>query len=260
MRDAASQPMKLITLGFAALLIACAPAGDRADAQAPRAAAEKSKAADTVRRDASGYPLPYRPVAEIVTDLWSSEEERDAARETEQVFAATGVKRGMTIADIGAGSGYYVTRLSPVVGPQGRVYGEDVVAEYLKGLQQRVDRMGLKNVTTVLGAVDDPKLPARSLDLAFLVHMYHEIEQPYGLLHRLAGSFKPGGRLAITDADRKPENHGTPPALLKCELAAVGYRQVSIQTLKGGVGYLAIFEPPSPERLPDPKAITPCKG
>ena len=180
--------MKLAGLGLAVLLIACAPAGDQADAQPPTA--------EAVRRDNSGYPLPYRPVAEIVTDTWSTEEERDAARETEQVFAAVGIRPGMAVADVGAGSGYYVTRLSRAVGPQGRVYGEDIIPEYLKGLQDRVGRMGLKNVTTVLGTVDDPKLPAGALDVAFLVHMYHEIEQPYALLHRLAGSFKPGGRLA----------------------------------------------------------------
>jgi predicted methyltransferase len=244
--------MKFAGLGLAILLIACAPAGQTADAQAPKA--------DAVRRDASGFPLPYRPVAEIVTDTWSNEADRDKAQETEQVFAAAGVRPGMTVADIGAGSGYYVTRLSRAVGPQGRVYGEDIIPEYLKGLQQRVERMKLANVTTVLGTADDPKLPKAALDVVFLVHMYHEIERPYGLLHRLAGSFKPGGRLAITDADRRPENHGTPPALLKCELAAVGYRQVSVQTLKGDVGYLAIFEPPSPERLPDPRTIIPCRG
>lgn len=250
--------MKRLVLPLAALLIACGPAGGSADAQNARNA--KAPAQQAVNRDAAGYPLPYRPVAEIVTDTWSTEEERDRAKETEQVFAATGVRPGMAVADIGAGSGYYVVRLSKAVGPSGRVYGEDIIPEYLQGLQQRVERQKLANVTTVLGTADDPKLPARSIDLAFLVHMYHEIEQPYGLLHRLAGSFKPGGRLAITDADRRPENHGTPPALLKCELEAVGYRQVSFRVLSGGVGYLAIFEPPSADRLPAPARIQPCRG
>lgn len=237
--------MKHAALILAAALIACGPA----DAQNT-----------AVRRDAAGFPWPDRPVAEIVTPTWSSEEERDAARETEQVFGVLGIRPGMTVADIGAGSGYYVVRLSPAVGPAGKVYGQDIIPRYLRGLQQRVERMKLANVTTVLGAPDDPKLPKASLDVAFMIHMYHEIEQPYGLLHRLAGSFKPGGKLAITDADRRPENHGTPPALLKCELEAVGYRQLSFQVLTGDVGYLAIFEPPSPDSLPDPRRITPCKG
>lgn len=255
--------MKRLVLPLAVLLIACGPAGGSADAQ--NAKAQSAKAAPALqspqtRRDASGFPLPYRPVAEIVTDTWSTEAERDRARETEQVFAAAGVRPGMAVADIGAGSGYYVVRLSRAVGPTGRVYGEDIIPDYLARLRKRVEDLKLGNVTTVLGTPDNPKLPSQSLDLAFLVHMYHEIEQPYGLLHRLAGSFKPGGRLAITDADRRPENHGTPPALLKCELEAVGYRQISFRVLTGDVGYLAIFEPPLPDRLPDPARIVPCRG
>ncbi len=216
--------------------------------------------AQAVRRDAAGFPAPDRPVAEIVSPIWASEEERDEVKETEQVFSAAGIKPGQTVADIGAGSGYYVVRLSPAVGPAGRVYAEDIMPDYLAGLKARVARMNLANVTLVQGTADDPKLPKAALDAAFLIHMYHEIEQPYGLLHRLAGSFKPGGRLIITDLDRRPENHGTPPALLRCELAAVGYRELSRKTLTGGVGYIAIFEPPAPGRLPAPQTIMPCKG
>lgn len=225
-----------------ALLLACGPAG-----------------AEKLPRDAGGFPAPDRPVAEIVSPIWSSEAERDAARETEQVFAAAGVRAGQTVADIGAGSGYYVVRLSPVVGPAGRVYAEDVTPKYLAALDARVKALGLPNVTLVQGTADDPKLPSRAIDTAFLIHMYHEIAQPYGLLHRLAGAMKPGGRVVITDADRQPEHHGMPPALLKCELEAVGYRRVSMRTLDGGVGYLAIFEAPAANTLPAPQAITPCR-
>ena len=225
-----------------ALLFACGPAG-----------------AENPVRDAGGFPPPDRPIAEIVSPIWASEAERDAARETEQVFAAAGVKAGQTVADIGAGSGYYVVRLSPVVGPAGRVYAEDITPNYLAGLDARVKALKLSNVTLVQGKPDDPKLPKRAIDTAFLIHMYHEIEQPYGLLHRLAASMKPGGRVVITDADRRPERHGTPPALLTCELEAVGYRQLSTKVLDGGVGYLAIFEAPAANKLPAPQAITPCR-
>src|SRR4051812_39726155 len=77
-------------------------------------------------RDSNGFPKPDRPVAEVVSPIWATEEERDRVRETEQVFAAAGVRPGMTVADIGAGSGYYVVRLSPVVGASGRVIAEDI--------------------------------------------------------------------------------------------------------------------------------------
>jgi ubiquinone/menaquinone biosynthesis C-methylase UbiE len=82
-------------------------------------------------------------------------------------------------------SGYYVVRLSPIVGPGGRIIAEDVVPEYLQALRNRVRDLGLQNVVISLGEPHDPRLPADSLDLAILVHMYHEIEQPFGLLYNL---------------------------------------------------------------------------
>jgi predicted methyltransferase len=211
-------------------------------------------------RDVSGFPAPDRPVAEIVSPIWASEAERDGVGETRQVFELMRFSKGQAVADIGAGSGYYTVRLSPVLGAQGRVYAQDIMPAYLAGLKKRVDELKLANVTLVQGTPADAKLPQASLDGALLIHMYHEIEQPYGLLWRLAESMKPGGRVGIVDADRRPENHGTPPKLLRCELEAVGYRQVSFRTLDGGVGYLAIFAPPAPDRRPKPADIKPCKG
>lgn len=213
-----------------------------------------------VKRDAAGFPAPDRPVAEIVSPIWASEEERDSVGETRQVFELMRFRKGQAIADIGAGSGYYTVRLSPVVGSQGRVYAQDIMPNYLAGLKKRVDELKLANITLVQGTPDDPKLAENSLDGALLIHMYHEIEQPYGLMWRLAGSMKKGGRVGIVDSNRRPENHGTPPALLLCEMRAVGYRQVLFRTLEGGVGYLAIFEPPAPQKRPKPEDIKPCKG
>ncbi|MND04846.1 hypothetical protein D3C83_252990 [compost metagenome] len=66
--------------------------------------------------------------------------------------------------------------------------------------------------------------------------------------------------MGIEDLDRQTQNHGTPPALLKCELEAVGYRQVSFVTLRGGLGYLAVFEAPSLDKRPEPSAIKACKA
>ena len=102
-----------------------------------------------------------------------------------QVVRLLGVKSGMTVADVGAGSGYYVVRLSPIVGRHGRVIAEDVVPEYLRGLRRRVRDLRLQNVAIGLGEPHDPRLPADSLDIAILVHMYHEIAQPYALLYNL---------------------------------------------------------------------------
>jgi SAM-dependent methyltransferase len=151
----------------------------------------------------------------------------------------------MTVADIGAGSGYYVVRLSPIVGPHGRAIAEDVVPEYLRMLRRRVRDLGLQNVAIGRGEPHDPRLPVDSLDIAILVHMYHEIAQPYALLYNLIPALKSGARVGIVDAFRPTSEHGTPPNLLRCELAAVGYREISLDRLTGSDAYLAIFAPPS---------------
>jgi hypothetical protein len=99
----------------------------------------------------------------------------------------------------------------------------------------------LQNVAIALGEPHDPRLPADSLDIAILVHMYHEIAQPYALLYNLAQAW----RLGIVDTFRRTPEHGTPSSLLHCELATVGYREISLDRLTGSDAYLAIFAPPS---------------
>ena len=204
------------------------------------------------------FPKPHRPVADIVSPIWHDEKERDAAGETQQVVRLLGIRSGMTVADVGAGSGYYVVRLAPIVGPDGRIFAEDVVPEYLTALRKRVRDLGLENVTISLGEPHDPRLPAHSLDVALLVHMYHEIEQPYGLVYNLVPAFKPGARLGIVDAFGPTSRHGTPPNLLRCELAAVGYREIAFHPLNGSAAYLAIFAPPSEQDRMRPEAMTAC--
>jgi hypothetical protein len=86
--------------------------------------------------------------------------------------------------------------------------------------------------------------------------MYHEIAQPYALLFNLAAAMKPTSVVGIVDLDRPTDEHGTPPDLLRCELSAVGYRAAGFHVLKGGVGYLAIFTPPT--HAPSPSAIVRC--
>jgi ubiquinone/menaquinone biosynthesis C-methylase UbiE len=185
-----------------------------------------------------------RPVASIVSPIWSNPDRRDQAQEVEQITARLGLRPGMNVADIGAGSGYDSLRLSKVVGPRGRVLAEDVTPEYLTTLRSAIATAGLKNVTVVLGSAGDPSLPRGALDAAIMVHMYHEIQRPMALLGALAPAFKPGGRLGIEELDRPTVAHGTPPKLLVCELAAAGYRLVEMSPLTGDIGYFAVFQPP----------------
>jgi predicted methyltransferase len=207
---------------------------------------------------ASAFPDPDRPVAEIIAPLWASEAERDAADEVGQVIRLMEIRAGQTVADIGAGSGYYTVRLAEHVGPQGRVLAEDVTPLYLAGLERRLRKAKLDQVTLVRGEAHDPRLPPGSVDAAVLVHMYHEITQPFGLLYNLAAAMKPGGRVGIVDADAIPSRHGTPLPLLRCELSVMGYREIAVTVLHGGSGYLAVFEPPAVAARPQPAQVRSC--
>ena len=169
-----------------------------------------------------------------------------------------GVRRGLDAADIGVGSGYYTVRLARRAGAKGHVYAEDVVPVYLGRLAERVAREGLADrVTLVRGEPHDPRLLPGSVDLALLVHMYHEVEQPYGLLWNLRPALRPRARVAVIDARKETASHGTPPDLLRCELGAVGYHQTAFYELQENT-YLAVFVPAAPPA--SPAGIRPCSS
>ena len=203
------------------------------------------------------FPAADRPVASIVSSRWSTEEARDRLNEAGEVMDKAGIAKGMTVADIGAGEGYYTIRLAGRVGREGRVLAEDIVPAVRDGLADRVARERLENVSVRLGAPADPRLPDNSFDRIFMVHMYHEIAQPYEFLWRMRPSLRPGGLVVVVDADRSTRNHGTPPALLKCEFAAVGYAQVGFQEMRSAGGYFATFR--AAGERPDPADIRACR-
>ncbi len=207
--------------------------------------------------DARRFPAPHRPVAPIIAPAYSDERTRDARGEAQRVLDRLEVHPGMRVADIGAGDGYYTVRLARRLGPGATIYAEDVNETYLGRLRARLARERVAGVTLVKGDPDDPKLPAGGIDLALLAHVYHEIENPYALFYHLRRALAPDARVAIVDLDRPTEQHGTPPALLKCELAAVGYREIDLVTLTPADGYLAVFAPP--HRLAPSETIRPCK-
>ena len=212
-------------------------------------------------RESSGeprFPKADREVASIVSDSFSTEDARDRLGEAEQVIQLAGVRQGMSVADIGAGEGYYTVRLAPVVGRRGRVLAEDIVPEVEERLVQRVHRDNLDNVAVKLGEADDPKLPPRSFDRIFLVHVYHEVESPYAFLWNMREGLKPDGEVIVVDADRPPKRHGMPPKLLECEFAALGLKLHRLEPLAGGESYFAAFRLAGPR--PEPSEIRPCKA
>ena len=204
----------------------------------------------------SAFPAPARPVAPIISAGWSNEDARDKAGEANAVMREAGIRRGMTVADIGAGEGYYTVRLAARVGASGRVLAEDVVSQVRDALADRVARERLDNVSVRLGLPADPRLPRGSFDRIMLVHMYHEIASPYEFLWRIWPALKSGGRIVVVDADRPTLAHGTPPALLACEFAAIGYVRVAQVPMPSAGGYLAMFAAQNPRT--DPKAIQRC--
>lgn len=204
------------------------------------------------------FPAADRPVAPITASRWSTEEARDRVNESGTVMDRVGIAPGMTVADIGAGEGYYTIRLAQRVGENGRVLAEDIVPETRDALAARVTRERLDNVSVKLGEPADPMLPENSFDRIFMVHMYHEIEQPYEFLWRMRPSLNARGRVVVVDAERTTASHGTPIALLTCEFAAVGYQLVEKTPLPSVGGYIAQFE--ARGARPDPSSITPCKG
>lgn len=208
-------------------------------------------------REQPAFPAAHRPVAAIVSASWDTEADRDRVGEADRVFRLLRIAPGLRVADIGAGSGFYTVRLARRLGPGATIYAEDVDPGYLADLRTRLARERITGVTLILGRPHDPRLPPASVDLALLSHMYHEIADPYAFLYHLRRAVAPGGRVAIIDLDRPTASHGTPPALLRCELGAVGYRLLQSRSLAPAAGYLAVFAPP--ERLPRPGAIRACR-
>ncbi len=202
------------------------------------------------------FPRAYRPVSEASANAFSTEELRDDRNEASTVMDLAGIRPGMTVADIGAGEGYYTVRLAERVGPEGRVLAQDIDAGARDRLAQRVLRERLDNVSVRLGTPDDPKLPENSFDRIFMVHMYHEVEEPYAFLWRLRPAVRQGGQVIVVDIDRPTDEHGIPPRLLFCEFEAVGFRLVEFVPNPEFAGYYAQFEAVGPR--PEPQSINPC--
>jgi ubiquinone/menaquinone biosynthesis C-methylase UbiE len=213
-------------------------------------------AAPSIQRNKDGFPVAARPVSGIVGDSYATEAARDKLNEARAVMDKAGIAPGMTVADIGAGEGYYTVRLAARVGDKGRVLAEDIVPEVRDKLAERVNREWLDNVSVRLGDPANPRLPPGSFDRVLMVHMYHEVAEPYEFLWNVRPALKPDGQLIVVDADRPTFQHGTPPRLLECELAAVGFQRVKQREMPSAGGYLAVFV--AKGERPLPQTIHPC--
>jgi ubiquinone/menaquinone biosynthesis C-methylase UbiE len=152
--------------------------------------------------DGIGKVYMGREIAQVMSyhgAPWLERAERMEEERTDLVLAALDLKPGMTVADIGAGSGYYSWRMGERVGSGGTVYAVDIQPEMLKLLQRQMSQRGAANVKALLGTTTDPRLPAGKLDLVLMVDVYHEFEYPYEMLASIARALKPDGRLVFVE-------------------------------------------------------------
>jgi SAM-dependent methyltransferase len=160
---------------------------------------------------------------------WLERSERGLEEEPDHALDALGALTGLTVADVGAGSGYFTVRLATRAGPKGRVYANDLQPEMLKLLGARLARENIRNVTLVQGTVDDPRLPASSIDLVLMVDVYHEFSEPQKMLRAIRAALKPGGRVVLLEYRKEdPEvpirlEHKMSVAEAKMELEAEGF-------------------------------------
>lgn len=162
---------------------------------------------------------------------WLERREREREEDPDLALRLLRIRRGSTVADIGAGSGYYTVRLARIVGPMGKVYASDIQPGMIALIQQNVARARIDNVVPVLGTTDDPKLPPASLDLAIMVDVYHELSAPQRMLQRIREALKPDGRLVLLEYRAEDPNvpilpdHKMTKAQVKLEVEHEGFRQ-----------------------------------
>jgi ubiquinone/menaquinone biosynthesis C-methylase UbiE len=174
-----------------ALLVAIGTACAQSPAERPAAGA-----------GGPGVTAPRREPANVMP--WEKADwlEREGRAETEKpelVLQAMELKPGMTVAEIGAGTGFFSRRIAKVVGPTGKVYAEDIQPQMLDLLKERTAREGVQNVIPVLGTETDPKLPRRGVDRVLLVDVYHEFQKPEPMLAAIRSCLAPGGTVTLVE-------------------------------------------------------------
>lgn len=172
----------------------------------------------------------YASVMGVGGAQWLERAERENEERPRLAVELLGIKPGLTVADIGAGSGYYSELLSRKVGPSGKVIANDIQPGMIRLLQQRVRDRKLPNVEIVLGLEDDPKLPPDSVDLALMVDVYHEFSQPQAMLRKLHQALKPGGQLVLLEFRKEDpsvpirEEHKMSVKEVRAELEPEGFQ------------------------------------
>jgi ubiquinone/menaquinone biosynthesis C-methylase UbiE len=130
---------------------------------------------------------------------WLIRPERIQEEDPDRMLAALDIKKGAVVADIGAGVGYHVWRLADIVGPTGKVIGEDIQEGMIRLLRRNIEDRKLRNVEIILGTPTDPNLPADALDLVLMVDVYHEFSEPVTMMRHIKNALKPDGRVVLVE-------------------------------------------------------------
>jgi SAM-dependent methyltransferase len=152
--------------------------------------------------------------------------DRDKKLQVDRVMDLLGITAGKNVADVGAGSGWFTVRAARRVGPTGAVLAEDINPAVIEYIGKRVAKENLPNVRTVLGAPNDPRLPAGSVDAVLMLKVYHEIARPEAFLKALKPALRAGAKVGIIDRNGNGENHGLDHDIVVKEMAEAGYKLV----------------------------------
>ena len=211
------------------VLLSCTtlPGVSRAAAQASSAPAQSRKTSEPYTGDLSIFDSPGR----------------DERLQINRVMDILGITPGKTVADIGAGSGWFTVRAARRVGDTGTVYAVDINPEAIRYIDDRVNKEQLHNAKTILDTSDDPKLPADAIDAVLMLKTYHEIAQPVRLMRQLRASLRAGAKVGVIDRNGNGENHGVGREVVIREAAQAGYKlQEQYDFVKGDkMDYFLVF-------------------
>src|SRR5580704_9159239 len=193
------------------------------------AAAEQRKTSEPYTGDLSVFDSPGR----------------DERLQINRVMDVLGIAAGKTVADIGAGSGWFTVRAAKRVGDAGVVYAVDINPEAIQYISDRLQKEKIDNVKTILSQADDPKLPANTIDSVLMLKTYHEVAKPVTLLQNLRTALRSGAKLGIIDRNGNGEDHGVGREVVIREATQAGYRLLeSYDFVKGDkMDYFLVFTP-----------------
>lgn len=169
---------------------------------------------------------------------------RDERLQINRVMDVLGIESGKSVADIGAGSGWFTVRAAKRVGASGEVYAVDINPEAVSHIEERARKEQLPNVKAILSKPDDPQLPPNSIDAVLLLKAYHEVAHPVELLQNLRPALRAGAKIGVIDRNGNGENHGINSDVVIHEAQEAGYRLVKkYDFVKDGMDYFLVLTP-----------------